>query len=305
MEYDVYHDESQEAGYWHGILLVPTQNKSLLLNVLAEIRANTNYDAPATIKGINKPSGKPFQTIRSFASFGVCSLVQRLKGGACGYITGKVIHDRIGRREFEYKTINKVIGAKFVVSRIVDHLKSLDNNHFNDHCDKMEVTFCHALKGGIHLLGDNNNSIVIRSLHFDECKQYGRHVSLDKILSGLNYLRPYCSISKDIFLDDRTSDHRESNSQSYDDCQLLQLADVLIGAFRTILGDCKNDIQKKIAMPISQLIDRWNQGYARMKNSKWHKGFCISECFIEDGKWHFRQIENVKNVSEQLEIQFS
>ena len=302
MEYDVYHDESQENGYWHGILLVPVSSKSLLLDVLSEIRSNTKYDAPVGIKGLNKPSGKPYQTARSFVSFGACALVQRLKGETCGYVTGKIIHDSIGKREFEYKTIKKGIGIKFIVSRIIDHLKSLDSNDFQDHCKKMEVTFRHALKGGIHLLGNQENPIVVRSLHFDGWEQYGRHVSLDNIVLGLNNLRPYCSLSKNIYLEDKTSDHRDNNSQSYEDCQLLQLTDLLIGSFRTILGECKNNIQKNIAIPMEQLVSRWNQGHARMKNSKWYKGFCISECFRENREWRFQQIEVTKNTSEQYTL---
>lgn len=302
MEYDIYHDESQEAGYWHGILLVPIMNRSVLLDVLKEIRANTNYFDPVAMKGINKPSGKPFQTTRSFASFSTCALTQRLKRESCGYITGKIIQNDTGKREFEYKNIKNPICAKFIVSRIVDHLKSLNNHYYRDHCEKMEVTFCHALKGGIHFLGEQENPISIRSIHFDGYKQYGRHVSLDKILSGMNNLRPYCSMSSKISIDDRSSDHREQDSQFYDGCQLLQLTDVLIGAFRTILGDCKNSIQEKISVPIRQLVDRWNQGYARMKNSRWYKGFCISECIHENGLWQFRQINKEEQDPSQISL---
>jgi hypothetical protein len=305
MEYDVYHDESQEAGYWHGILLVPVKNRSILLSGLYDIRKNTNYNEPIAFKGIKKPSGKHFQSTRSYCSFGVCSLIQRLKRDPCGYITGKIIHSLNGMREFEYKTIKGIIGAKFIVARVVNHLKSLDESEFIDHGEKMEKTYCHALKGGLHLFGDENNSITIRSFHFDGWKQYGRHVSQEKILSCLNNLRPYCSISNEVIIDDRTSDHRESESQSEDDCQLLQLTDVLIGSFRSVLGECKNDTQRKLAVPIEQLVFRWNQGPARMKNSRWYKGYCISECLKENGEWQFRQIEGRKSNFEQFTLGMS
>jgi hypothetical protein len=45
MEYDAYHDESKEAGYWHGILLVPRDTRQRFIDQLKSIRANTGYDA--------------------------------------------------------------------------------------------------------------------------------------------------------------------------------------------------------------------------------------------------------------------
>lgn len=29
MDYDLYHDESQEGGYWHGMLLVPREKREI------------------------------------------------------------------------------------------------------------------------------------------------------------------------------------------------------------------------------------------------------------------------------------
>ena len=34
MEYELYHDESKENGYWHGMLLVPVTKKSELVALL-------------------------------------------------------------------------------------------------------------------------------------------------------------------------------------------------------------------------------------------------------------------------------
>ena len=52
MDYELYHDKSQVGGYWHGILLVPTQGKSKLLGYLHAARAHTHFDGVLGIKHI-------------------------------------------------------------------------------------------------------------------------------------------------------------------------------------------------------------------------------------------------------------
>jgi hypothetical protein len=43
MDYEVYPDESKEAGYLHGILLVPAHKKAKLSNYLEKSRENVGY----------------------------------------------------------------------------------------------------------------------------------------------------------------------------------------------------------------------------------------------------------------------
>jgi hypothetical protein len=50
MDYELYHDESQEAGYWHGILLVPGHE---------EARDNTGYYHPFSLKKVRNPGMFP------------------------------------------------------------------------------------------------------------------------------------------------------------------------------------------------------------------------------------------------------
>src|SRR5262245_29867068 len=79
--------------------------------------------------------------------------------------------------------------------------------------------------------------------------------------------------------------------QDYDDCQLLQLIDILVGGFRTVLGSSTNDVHREVCKPSLELAERWLQGSRRMRNSKWSNGFCISEAFIENCEWRFTSIE--------------
>jgi hypothetical protein len=56
MDYELYHDESQVDGYWHGMLLVPMQYKQRLLKYLDEARRNSGYIDPIGIKKVKKPN---------------------------------------------------------------------------------------------------------------------------------------------------------------------------------------------------------------------------------------------------------
>ena len=137
-------------------------------------------------------------------------------------------------------------------------------------------------------------------MHFDGYEHYARHIDKSRIVGRLHGLRKYCSISeRDDLIDDRSSDHRKINAQDYDDCQLLQLTDLLIGSFRTVLGEKTRDIHSKLAYPIKQMVVRYRKGYARMRNSRWFDSFCMSQCHLDDGSWKFETIEYVGSLDEK------
>jgi len=54
MRYELYHDESQEDGYWHGMLLVPVGTKNELVNLLNLARSNTHVDNKISLKEVKK-----------------------------------------------------------------------------------------------------------------------------------------------------------------------------------------------------------------------------------------------------------
>jgi hypothetical protein len=98
-------------------------------------------------------------------------------------------------------------------------------------------------------------------------------------------------IHSDVVLNDDSSDHRQRDSQPYDDCQLLQLADLLVSGFRTVLVEATSDAQQLACTPLVELASKWDRGPKGFKNSRWFKGFCISEGFIENGEWQFGPIK--------------
>lgn len=300
MEYNLYHDESQEAGYWHGILLVPTLTRGFLLDEMDNVRNNLKYFEPVRLKGLNKPSGKQFHCVRSWLSIGVCAIIQRLKSDPCGFQTGKIIHNSTGKRTFEYQTLKNKIGAKFILFRVKDNHTALLG--FKDYGAKIETTLRMGLKGGIHLLGNEQEPIHIQSFHFDGHEHFGRHIDLNRIVKRITNLREYCSFASPLILDDRTPDHRDPVSQDYGDCQLLQLTDLLVGTFRTVLGESKNKIQTQVAFPVKQLVDRWQQGRGRMRNSRWFGGFSISQCYLDSDRWVFEDINLQKGLENQSNL---
>ena len=304
MEYDLYHDESKESGYWHGMLLVPRHKKELFLSYLEDIRKVSGYSYPIGIKDLDE-KGKKFNCIRSWILLGVASLMQDFKNNP--YIVsiddGREYSKTTGLRT-SYKEIlkidsqDKVIGAKFILFRDRDdHSKMGDS--YPDHASKIETTARMGLTGGLHWLGSNQNPIHVQSIHFDGYEHYQRRIDRERIVGRINGLRDYCTIGQKI--DDRTANHTKEDPQDYADCQFLQLTDLLVGGFRTILGEEKNKIQREVSLPIkSELVKKWHEGLSRMKNSRWYKGFWVSESWIgDDESWSFGDFKpkNDKQIS--------
>lgn len=304
MDYDLYHDESKEGGYWHGMLLVPQDKKEIFLSYLEDIRKISKYSNTVGIKGLDA-KGTKFHCIRSWVLLGVASLMQNFKNNSYSVLIrdSKKYFKEEGVRT-EYKEIlkidsqDKTIGAKFILFRDRDdHSKMGDG--YPDHAAKIETTYRMGLKGGIHWLGDDENPINIKSIHFDGYEHLQRKINKERIIGRINGLRGYCSIEENI--DDRTSNHNKGDCQKYEDCQFLQLTDLLVGGFRTILGEEKNEIQKEISLPIKkELIEKWHQGQVRMKNSRWYKGFWMSESWIDGDDWSFGDLTPVNNQQKTL-----
>jgi len=304
MKYDLYHDESKEGGYWHGMLLVPQNKRDVILKLLSEIRDRTKYPHFIHLQGLNK-KGKRFNCIRAWIQLGAGSLIQKSKGDPYTiFLTdGVKFSEKDGspRTEFsEFFSINhrdKLLGMKFILFKERGN-HSMMGNLYPDHASKIETTFRMGMKAGIHYLGGDDDTIEIDSIHFDGHEHYGRNIDKERIISRIYGLRDYCSFGDGLKIYDKPSNHCRAGSQDSDDCQFLQLTDLLVGCFRLSLDDSTGQIQNEVAFPIKRLIDeRWMKGYARMKNSRWFKGFYLSECWLEDDYWQFDDFKiDTKNL---------
>jgi len=296
MNYELYHDESKEGGYWHGMLLVPEIQKEQLINFLEEARKNTNYQYPISIKQV-KNHGPVYNCANSWISIGV---------GFNRSLSKNVDYQvDLGEKEKgirNYKILpNYCLGVKFILFCERDNHTQM--NLYSDHASKIETTFRMGIKGGLHFLGEEEEPINITKMHFDGYEHYRRHLDKDRIVGRLNGLRNYCSIeTRDDFIDDRSSDHRRDNSQEYNDCQLLQLTDLLLGCYRTLLGPCTRNIHKKLAYPVNEILKRYNEGYARMQNSRWRNSLWMSQCYLDNNQWKFETIIKSDNNVQQMDL---
>jgi len=293
--YELYHDESMEDGYWHGMLLVPIEKKESLLEKLAVVRKNTGYNEPISIKKVREHN-RIFSCANSWVHIGFGYLRSRSKNQSFpiefGQEKGKPIISSLE---------NEAIGAKFILFRERDNHQKMKG--YPDSPSKVETTFRFGLKGGLHFLGSDKNPIHIEKMHFDGYKHHLRHLDKKRIVGRLYGLRNYCSISnREDLIDDKSSDHRlKDGVQSYGDCQLLQLTDLLIGSFRTALGVVTRDLHKELSHFPKKLLVDYQKGYVRMRNSRWLHSFWVSECFLEDeGNWRF---ENMNFLNLQKEEQ--
>ena len=297
MNYELYHDESKVAGYWHGILLIPTISKKRLLELLQYARINTCYLNAIALKKVKKKNSKVYTLASAWINIGVAALIQDFKGKNYSSFFGRYEKGRQIPEQFRDK-----LKCKFILFRERDNHMKMELH--KDYGSKVETTFRIGMKGGLHLLGNLENPINIVKIHFDGHEHYQRNIDKNRIIERLNDLKDFCSIDKrDNIIDDRTSDHSQKDSQDYDDCQILQLTDLLVGGFRTRLGQCTRDLHMELTYPIKQLTDAYLKGYARMKNSRWFNGFCISQCYLENVHWVFEEINYVYDaMPEQLKL---
>jgi hypothetical protein len=84
MDYDLYHDESQIGGYWHGMLLVPRSSLKELTSLLDEARSLTKYSHPLSFKSIRK-TNRGSDCARAWASIGVAAMRSLPKGPPIPY----------------------------------------------------------------------------------------------------------------------------------------------------------------------------------------------------------------------------
>lgn len=305
MEFDVYHDESKIAGYWHGILLVPRTKRDVLLRGLQTIRDFTGCKAPISLKDVNERRSHNFQCGRAWVRLGTLALIQNIKGKVEHVFVGKQTFSSLDHRTavnpIPVLSVDQPIGCRFILFRERDDHRLMDpgGKHL-DHGAKIETTFRMGLKGGLHYLFDENKPASVASLHFDGHKHLGRHVDGRRIVGRLEQeLRSYCRFLDTTEIHDQSSDHTKPDAQPYEDCQLLQLTDLLVGSFRTVLGKEHSAVHAEVALPVKDLIQKWSEGPTRMKNSRWHKGFWLSEGHLEYGKWQFGNLRNNPRAAEE------
>ena len=291
MDYELFHDESNISGYWHGILLVPSQMKQDIYELCEKSRKNVKYSHKVSFKNV-RGKGKIYDLSSCWLSL------------AIGFMRSQPGHDNlyanIGHQDL-IRLSDSSLGVKFILFIERDNHKNM--LRYPDHASKIETSFRFALKGGLHYLFSKNNPVNVTRIHFDGHEHYHRSIDRGRIINRIEGLRNYCSIdSSEDIIDDRSSDHEKDNSQDYIDCQLIQLTDLVIGAFRAGFGYYKNRYQWKLSHFARKLINKYSKGFARMRNSRWDHSFCMSQCYLENDNWCFMEIES-EEVSNKWQLQ--
>jgi hypothetical protein len=234
--------------------------------------------------------------LNCWVSVGVASLMHRMKGKSQPYFSG------LKRRSPDLDLISEAMGARLIVFRLRDGLESLGTS--STKAIRFETTFRIGLKGGLNLFAAQGAKICVTSLHFDGHEHLNRNVDLKRIVDLIHPLSDGATIHDEVTLDDRSSNHaREGKCQSYDDCQLVQLTDLFVSGFRTVLAEATCDAQRQICEPFAILAHEWNKGPARMKNSRWYGGICLSEAYLEEGQWKFTDLK-CKVEDKQISLGF-
>jgi len=282
--YELYHDESARSGYWHGMLLVPVSQKEAFVRYLVTARELVGYPYKISFKKINRPGAKR-DLAEAWLSIALGFMRSESKHIRYYYYTGAR-----GEREKAHQLLDdQASGVKFIIFRERDnHANMLQ---YPDETSKVETSFRFGFKGGLHYLFSEDNPVCVTKIHFDGYLHQGRHIDRQRVVARLSGLRSYCGVvDQPDLIDDRASDPDAEDAQPYADCQLLQMIDLLIGSFRAAFGYYSNPSQWLLARYARTLVDKYKQGLPRMRASRWNRAFCMSQCHLENGSWHFETI---------------
>lgn len=308
--YDIYHDESREESYWHGFLFVPRNGRQYLLDLLTKAREGIKWDKPISFKEINNRTSRNsprVQLVESWLSIALASLQQKKLFNLptscflCGH-----------PRQYIYR-LEELIKCKFVVFKERDKHKKMFAGLSGLDC--IETTFRMGIKGGIHRLFNEKDSIIIGNIFIDGDKHYikfwGRRFDVNRSLRRFAIeRRPYVSFIRGAKLIPQTSNHRKIKpTQKTEDSQFLQICDILLGGIR-FHSFCPNSQHTKhrISLPCRALLERDTKNYFRMKQSRFFNAFTLGEAWIEDEHWKFAPLKLgedkvfIKNKKIQLSL---
>lgn len=291
MEYRLYHDESKEKGYWHGMLLVPEHKRIELYGRLCAISAAHSITQAISLKAVKSTTGSMARAAERWVGLGVCALSSDHKGKVMSYSL------RLNRTE----ELSTPIGAKFIVFHKADDHGDMTGRM--NWTEAVETTCRMGLKGGLHALASEMNPVHITGMHFDGHKHYGRRLDRFRLVERLRpELRPYCTIAQysDIIVD-KSSNPTDIDAQDLVDCTLLQLTDLLVGSVRSVAGSGVHNRHKHIVKPVADLLGRYNSHPARWMKSRWSGGLWVRSAALENGAWAFSEVHPQRPVVDEGE----
>ena len=290
MDVDIYHDESKQDGFWHGILVVPRDSRAELLDRLAVARATSGHEEPIGVKSCRSGKTRRISCLTAWVSVGVSALLH--KGGEA-FSTGKTLIPGKGHRVNLQRTA-RPLNAKFCALRCPENLGTLSG----DWKENVETTLKITLKGALHYYATHPNAeaIRIRNLYVDGHEHYAGHLDETRILDRLRReAKPSITIAEDARLFDFSSDHRRAPKEAYDHCQLLQLADCLVGGVRLhVTAPEHHLVTAGHLSPLAAVMDRFEEGWARMRHSRYGMNFSMSSMELSQDGFTFAPVRRAR-----------
>jgi hypothetical protein len=294
IEYDVYYDESKEDGYWHGILFVPIETNAKLTSLLGEAR--NDYPFKHRLHFVCLGANEPTDSLRtklteSYINIG-CSALQQQKFEK---FQSKA---KVGK----FPKVIDPIRAKFVAYRAILNTEEM---YGINRGALISRTLKSALKGAIHYLFDETNDIGINRIFFEGEDPAG--VADAEIMYQLkNQKRDYIKKLPENFIF-QTSDHNKlDEARHINDSYILQLCDLLIGATRfSVISNVKESSSRyKASLPVRKILEYSNKPYARMKESRFYRGFSLAQAEKRGGEWVFNNLQSIQreNMSNQVKL---
>src|SRR6266545_5602791 len=278
IDVSVYHDESKEGGYWHGLLIVPATSRGELLDWLREARRRSRYPDPLGIKNCSPSKRRRITCLSSWISAGVGSLPRH---GSVPICLGPIVEPGRGHRRSPFRN-PRPLNVKLGALHSPDGFASM----MGIWADVVETTLRIALKGVLHYqdLSSEGQALNVRSLILDGDRHYNRSLDESRVLGRLrNELRGGITIADDASIVPLSSDHRREPAH-YDDSQFLQLADCLIGGVRLLATEPSHHLVVGGNLePLRAVMDRFSEGPARMLNSRFGTNFSATSFAITPG----------------------
>lgn len=281
-KYEIWHDESKEGSYHHGILMIPVDKKEGLIDLLKKVRDEYkfSYSQPIKFAGSLKKSKTRRCVSNHLSVFSHIIQTQKIKGdNLVTKLYNPTEKYKYDREYSHFLEINGLFDCRFGLLKIADNFETLNSDTY---ARKVETTFSFILKGCCHGMFDKDNPIEIIKFYFDGDRHHGGKIDLSKIITG--NLRDYIKINNEVFIDSR---HRKERDEETG--MIIDFIDNIVGAWRYKLNDGIDE--NNILYPISEIHGRLIKNLIfSNKNSRWYKSISLSELKMDGDDFYFPNI---------------
>jgi len=280
-KYEVWHDESKEGGYHHGLLFIPVDKKEEIIKLLKKIRKEYNIEYNHDFKFAGSLKKKfNSQVINNFLSVFAHIIKCRINYKKNIYPI-KILKNN-GPYRGGVETIlelEELFECKFALLRIKDNMNSM---YFDTYAKKVETTFRFVLKSCCHSMFNNENPIEIIKFYFDGDEHHGKKIDISNLIKG--EVKEHIKINKNIDIDSRQINQRDDDTKI-----LMNFVDNIIGSCRSILNDESDE--NNALFPLREIHERLKDNLLILnENSEWYKSISFSDLVIENENISFPDI---------------